>query len=160
MPLDLQLAELKSGDPLAEVALGWVVAEWGLQPGQSEADLLERLLASHDCPATHLALIGLRPIGMNSFTRHALGGAPGRLLWIDVLYVLPEYRGRGVGARLLALGEGLACEHAPELFAYTSVPSFYAEKGWQLVERRDDGHGVLKRVLGRLEKATGKTHAD
>jgi len=72
--------------------------------------------------------------------------------WVCGMVVLPEYRGAGVGNRLLAALEQFAAGHqVPRLWVFTEhAAGFYERCGWQRhgVAVQDDGPGiVLTRVL-------------
>lgn len=83
-----------------------------------------------------------------------IGGAVGwtahRWCYVDVLALVPEARGRGEGARLLAAVEELARNRnciGIYLFSYTfQAPSFYERRGFTAFGRVDDlppGHAQV-----------------
>jgi GNAT superfamily N-acetyltransferase len=62
---------------------------------------------------------------------------------IWALFVLPEFEGRGIGKRLLALAtDWLFAQGAPQIVlgtaAATRADAFYAKLGWRRGEMRDD----------------------
>lgn len=58
--------------------------------------------------------------------------------WIDQLYVLPGYQGRGIGSALLALGQARFCELQLWTFQKNEAArSFYERKGFVVAEQTD-----------------------
>ena len=70
-------------------------------------------------------------------------------LWIDKLYVLPEYMGRGLGKQLLSFTEQLAAIHAVDsICLYTREHSpawhFYHNKGFRTEDVSQFKHSGFK----------------
>ena len=119
---------------LAAGAVRWIWEEWREHSGLSLEETRERLLLNEDQPPALLALSGESPAGVLGFGRFQR--APGQVpsLFIDALYVAPEYRGCGTGTLLLREAVTRAREFASELFVYTHLRAWYERRGWMAVE--------------------------
>lgn len=114
---------------------GHLYDEWTLQVAQAE--LADH--ASHRCLPTTLVLVdGDRALGSVSLVLEDAPefcdeGSP----WLANLYVLPEARGRGLGARLVKAAVDLAAgQQLAQLFLFTpDHASFYERLGWRLIAR-------------------------
>ena len=92
---------------------------------------------------------------INIVVRNELGNVVGgimcntftRCLYIDVLWVEADYRGKGFGHRLMAEAERIACE-AGCVFAHTctfsyQAPDFYRHQGYEVFGILDDYPGDI-----------------
>ena len=103
--------------------------------------------------AGFVALDGDRAVGVVQLHEFELDDMRDRSPWVTGMVVRPEYRGAGIGSRLLAALEQFAAAHGvPRLWVFTeSAASFYQGRGWQphCEAVQDDEPGlVLTRVLG------------
>ncbi|WP_180958324.1 GNAT family N-acetyltransferase [Vibrio sp. vnigr-6D03] len=84
-----------------------------------------------ELPAPIVALHGEKVIGGLSFTFYRHPNSNGDVVWINALFILPEYRGRRIADKLI---ESATLEVArrgyKQLFAYTHIPSIYQRLGW------------------------------
>ena len=63
--------------------------------------------------------------------------------WINALFVLPEFRGRGIAHQLINYAQRLARTYSTEpLFVYTHLPALYEKSGWVAV-RKSQNNTVL-----------------
>ena len=103
-----------------------------------------------DClPLTFVALHGSPPspgygvasnlVGMVSLKFHDLDTRPDLDPWLGGLFVLPEYRNRGVGTILMNRATEEARKlNVAKLYLWThTAERLYQRLGWQLVERTD-----------------------
>ena len=114
---------------------GHLYDEWTLEVARAElADQATR----RTLPTTLVLLDEGRPIGSVSLVLEDAPelceeGSP----WLASLYVLPEFRGRGLGATLVnAAVEVAAREKIAHLFLFTPEHAgFYERLGWRLIAR-------------------------
>jgi len=93
-------------------------------------------------PLTLVASLECCPVGTATLLAHDVGTEqwPEFSPWLAAVYVVPEYRHRGIGAALVnaivtkatALGGGSA------LSIDVGREEFYARLGWHVVDRRED----------------------
>ena len=108
-------------------------------------------------PLAWLAVDGEnRLLGSAALKRHDIAELPQYEYWLGDVFVLPEARGCGIGARLIEHALQQAREMAlPELYLYTpDVQAVYAKYGWREIEtRRHNGEivSVMRLRLGGRE---------
>ena len=102
--------------------------------------------------AAFVALDCDRAVGVVQLHEFEIDAMRDRSPWVCGMVVRPDYRGAGVGSRLLAALEQFAAGHGvPRLWVFTeSAVAFYERCGWQPhCETEQDGEPglVLTRVL-------------
>jgi GNAT superfamily N-acetyltransferase len=102
--------------------------------------------------AAFVALDGDRAVGVVQLHEFEIDAMRDRSSWVCGMVVRPDYRGAGVGSRLLAALERFAAGHGVgRLWVFTeSAAAFYEHCGWQRHgESEQDGEPgiVLTRVL-------------
>jgi len=90
-------------------------------------------------PLTLVALHGSELVGMVSLKFHDMDTRPDLDPWLGGLFVLPEWRNRGVGTMLMHRATEEARRlNVPRLYLWThSAEGLYYKLGWQVVERSD-----------------------
>ena len=137
----LRIRQLGDTDPVLATVARWLHEEWGhLQPDASPALTRERL--AERCgrgvvPSLYLASVGDCPLGTVSLVGLDMPLRPLLSPWLASLWVLPAWRCRGVGARLLAHAENRAAAVGlSPLYLFTEDRQpWYARRGWQPWER-------------------------
>jgi GNAT superfamily N-acetyltransferase len=140
------------------VDIAW--QEWGDSMPDSERDrwLREAELDGRlhlPTSAGFVALDGDRAIGAVQLHEFEIDAIRDRSPWVCGMVVKPEYRGMGVGRRLIAALERFAAGHGvPQLWVFTEdtehAAGFYERCGWQQHgESEQDGEPgiVLTRAL-------------
>ncbi|CCN50188.1 putative Acyl-CoA N-acyltransferase [Vibrio nigripulchritudo MADA3029] len=90
---------------------------------------------SSNLPPVFAALIGEKLAGGLSFTRHQAPNSEHDAIWVNALYVLPEYRTNGIARTLLKSAERHAAKLGySRLYAYTNVSYIYLSNGWKISE--------------------------
>lgn len=69
-------------------------------------------------------------------------------VWINALFVAPDFRGQGIASKLVRAAEAEAGAHGiADLFVYTDVPRLYQNLGWQVLREDDENLVLTKPVL-------------
>ena len=136
----IAIRRLEDGPEALPVCACWLNEQWGEAMGHSltaTTDWLRAIVAPGSGEAAFVALDDDRPVGVCLLVDCDLEARAELTPWVAGLYVLPEYRRRRVGSRLLqpviaaARGNGAA-----ELYLYThTAESLYRRLGWHLMER-------------------------
>lgn len=116
----------------------WIYQQWWNKPGNTtevvKAPLREHLQAQ-PLPAALVALDGDKPVGsVLLIESDGVDALPDLKPWLAALYVLPQYRGQGVGKLLVQALE----QHAQQsgfknlYLVATDRVSFYYELGWRV----------------------------
>ena len=95
-------------------------------------------------PAPILVQVNSTLAGGVSFTLHKSPEENAEALWVNVLYVKPEFRGRKLAAMLMVEVDNIV-EHCgiTRLYVYTDIPRFYIKLGWKSLST-DGKFSVLK----------------
>lgn len=132
-------------------------SQWGyLRPDESLEGRITRLVAACGRGGVPSVLVGLEDgalAGSAMLVAHDMDARPDLTPWLAGLFVVPELRGRGLGAVLAAGVEDLARAAGIErLHLYTfDLQAYYARSGWTPIEHaRYLGHEVtiMVKLLG------------
>jgi GNAT superfamily N-acetyltransferase len=110
---------------------------------------LETLVdAPRGCETALIAWEGDEPAGVCLLVAHELPPALDLSPWLASLYVVPQFRGRGIARALIGAIEEQARSHGiARLHLYTGeAEGLYAKCGWQVAERLD-GSVLMTRDL-------------
>ncbi|WP_420405400.1 GNAT family N-acetyltransferase [Nisaea sp.] len=128
-----------------EIVAGWNHAEWGAGQGYSLQDSVDwfRDIMRKPSEECMIAIEGAAVVGMASLVDHDLDSRPDLLHWLASVYVVPEQRGKGIAATLVAALEREATLRSiPLLHLYThNSEALYAKLGWTLHEHFMRGTG-------------------
>ncbi len=151
-----ELRYLPADPALVEIIAGWHQETWGHLTGRSHAERIQEFdeqLASDRIPLTVVAFAAGRPVGSASLLVEDMDTHPDWTPWLASVFVLPEFRRRGIGERLcrriVAEARRLG---VPRLYLFTPDKApFYEKMGWQaLAEEPYRGESV---TTMRLELA-------
>lgn len=119
----------------------WAEEEWG------EVDSFEGTHGGVIVPPPILAIEDDCLQGGLAFSSFAMPGELQIGIWINVVFVAPAQRGRGIAAALLKQAEITATgQQIDQLFVYTDIPKLYLQQDWSVVD--DSGEStVLKKIL-------------
>ena len=139
---------------------GWVFDEWGWEmPGSTLESILAEFslhLNRDRIPFTMLALVDAQPVGTASLFLHDMDIRMDLTPWLAAVYVLPEFRGQGIGSQLVRAIEGVATRLQLErLYLFTpDQAAFYARLGWSVLETAEyRGHSNVIMTKSLLEVA-------
>ena len=125
-----------------ETVAQWLWSEWGNPHNQG----LFRSLVAHcrgdGIPALFAAFSGGRPVGVVGLFRADLVSRQDLTPWMGTLYVIPEYRRKGIALALEEYALDRAKELGfPEVFLYTRLTGYYERRGWVFLDRDEDDLG-------------------
>jgi GNAT superfamily N-acetyltransferase len=114
----------------------WIDPEWTL--AEAKANLAVHT-AGTAVPTTRVAFVDGALAGSVSLLANDHSRIRKWSPWLASLLVLPEFRGRGIGAALVREAVAIAARFGFErLYLYTDdAAPFYARLGWAMVERLD-----------------------
>lgn len=137
----IRIENLADHPDLAPVLAAWVYGEWGhLLPERTEEMLVvafRQRSTPHVIPESFVALAGDRPVGMASLIEDDMKTRPDLSPWLAAVYVLPEFRNRGVGSGLVraVMAEAMALD-VEQLYLFTpDQEAFYRRLSWRTLER-------------------------
>lgn len=139
---DIELKYLADTPEIVPTVASWHHRQWNYLAGARS--LSHRIARLHEhlrrtgLPLTVIAWYNGQPIGCASLVDSDMQTRIDFSPWLASVYVLPEYRHRGVGAALVRCIEAEARKQGfTRLYLYTEdrVP-FYTYLGWQAIEER------------------------
>ena len=115
----------------------WLCDEFGKKDSMGfYKSILNHSLSETNLPQTFLALDEGKPVGTVGLWRCDMVSRQDLYPWLAALYVLPEYRNKGVGKQLqnhlLEYAKTLDYE---EIYLYTDLENYYEKIGWEPVDR-------------------------
>ena len=146
---------------LVETITRWHWAEWGHAYPESSAEEWVSTIVSRagrgSVPFTLLAWVGKEPVGAVSLAEHDMPPDPAVASLtpcVSGTYILPKWRGKGIGATLMVALEARAASIGLDtLFLFTGeAEAFYLRLGWRTIAQSED-HGspmsVMEKRIGR-----------
>ncbi|MBC8327084.1 MAG: GNAT family N-acetyltransferase [Verrucomicrobia subdivision 3 bacterium] len=128
-PANIQITRLDEHLAHVDTVGHWITTQW---PEESLREVCDMLLDDSNCPPTLIAMAEDQPVAVLAYKRHPSTESDTDELWINVLYVTPDWRKRGIGSQLVREGTSFAATHGPKpLFVFTDIPQFYERLGWQ-----------------------------
>jgi GNAT superfamily N-acetyltransferase len=135
----------------------WIDPEWTLDEAREN---LAIHTAGTAIPTTRIALVDGGLAGSVSLLANDHSRIRRWSPWLASLLVLPEFRGRGIGAALVREAVAIAARFGiGRLYLYTDdAAPFYARLGWSMEERVDMEGGPVE-VMSIDPLAAGKAAA-
>lgn len=139
--MDLRIELLADHPYLVPLLADWFYKEWGgRRPEDSLEKFTDRLRSRMNRTTLPLALISFleeEPIGSAVLKIREMETHPQYEYWLGSVFLLEEYRGRGLGTELVkAATEEAARFGVKTLYLYTRGSElFYSRLGWQEIEK-------------------------
>lgn len=74
-------------------------------------------------------------VGGLSFTCYKEPSGTEIVVWVNAVYVIPNYRHQGIATKLILS----SCDSACRLYALTDVSALYTNVGWEIVSKDSNG---------------------
>jgi len=117
------------------------VLEWG------NIDPFEGNEPSLIIPAPVLAVEGKKLLGGLAFTTAKIPDSQEIGVWINAVYVIPEYRGERIGSQLVQKAETEAAAiNINQLYVHTDIPNLYQKLHWSTVNCSGDSFVLTKTI--------------
>jgi predicted N-acetyltransferase YhbS len=125
------------------IVAAWIYDEWSFLYHGKTVQYVEKFLRGRlhkkRLPLTLVAFKGEKPVGTVSLKEFDMEGRSDLKSWVTSLYVLEQWRGRGIGSGLMtALEQKAAGLGIHKLLLFTADPGlaarFYSRSGWKVKE--------------------------
>jgi GNAT superfamily N-acetyltransferase len=135
------------------VLVDWAWREWHRQEGEHAsvlADYRERISRGR-FPLALVAVDDGTPVGTISIKLDELPSRPDLFPWLGSLFVVPRYRKRGIGRKLVGRAESIARDGGvPALFLITEAMGALCEReGWYYIGDEPYREGRSVSVYGK-----------
>jgi len=141
MPTVVTIEPLAHHPELIPLLAQWFVSEWPGwygpgRPGSVSEDLEAFARSDRTLPVGLVAFENSMPVGAGALKAESIPGHSHRSPWAGAGFVLPAYRGRGIGAALLRALVAKAGELGhPRIYCGTSTSqSLLVRAGWSVIE--------------------------
>lgn len=154
----LQIQRIEPDSPHVATLAAWEYRQWG-QQGSGLSLAVATADFRRGCgfcgvPSVFAALVGEQPVGMARLVEEDMDSRPELTPWLASVFVLPEWRGRGVASRLVERVEEEARDSGiDQLYLFTpDQQSLYGRLGWREMEvskHRGEPVTIMRRRLPR-----------
>jgi predicted N-acetyltransferase YhbS len=147
--MKIEIAHLYDYPKYFRIVAQWIHEEWWLsKPGHSVDTMEARLRQAsnpQEIPLSLVALANARPVGTVNLVENDDESRPHLFPWLAALLVLPQYRGRGIGSKLVcALLEEARRLKIKQMYLGTDAPGFYMRFGAAIHEQVVDDYCIMR----------------
>lgn len=157
--MDVHIAPLADHPELVPTITKWIYGEWGRFDASRDFDhwlaSVQRRTVPDRVPTAVVAFADGEPVATASLIEADMDTHPELTPWLADVFVLPEYRGRGLGSAVAqAIMDAAGRIGLKRLYLFTAdAQEVYARLGWEEFAR-EDYHG-RDATLMRFEPAGG-----
>jgi GNAT superfamily N-acetyltransferase len=134
---DITIVRLIPDSDHVDTVASWTYAEWGhLHPGSTGEwwrEAFRRECGEDGVPSVFVAMQGNRPVGTAALMAEDMDSRRDLSPWLASVFVLPEWRGRGIASALIRrVEEEAAASGFRQFYLYTpDQQTLYRRLGWQ-----------------------------
>lgn len=157
----IAIVRLLTASPHAAVVAGWAQAEWGhLHPETSAEEYRREFYAQcgqGGVPSVFVAMHDESPVGTASLVADDMSIRRELMPWLASVFVAPEWRGLGIGSRLVRRVEAEALTHGiRQFYLYTpDQQALYRRLGWREREALNYRRESVTVMSRRLDGVSG-----
>ncbi|EGR3325530.1 N-acetyltransferase [Vibrio parahaemolyticus] len=123
----------------------WIALEKLFQTEWSNFLFAETYKSENYLPPVLVALKNNEVIGGLAYSRYQEPNGNSEVIWLNAVFVSPEWRGQGIVSELINRGVNQVSElFQNNLYAYTNVAQLYKSLGWSVVDiDSEPNHSVV-----------------
>ncbi|EGQ8400121.1 acetyltransferase [Vibrio parahaemolyticus] len=129
----------------------WIALEKLFQTEWSDFLFANTYKSKADLPPVIVAVRNNEVIGGLAYSRYQEPHGNSEVIWLNAVFVSPEWRGQGIASELINRGVNQVSElFQNNLYAYTNVAQLYESLGWSVVDiESEPNHSVVSISLQR-----------
>ncbi|MDF4331273.1 GNAT family N-acetyltransferase [Vibrio parahaemolyticus] len=123
----------------------WIALEKLFQTEWSDFLFADAYKSENYLPPVLVALRNNEVIGGLAYSRYQEPYGNSEVIWLNAVFVSPEWRGQGIASELINRGVNQVSETLQKnLYAYTNVMQLYKSLGWSVVDiDSEPNHSVV-----------------
>ncbi|EGQ8518169.1 GNAT family N-acetyltransferase [Vibrio parahaemolyticus] len=123
----------------------WIALEKLFQTEWSDFLFADTYKSENYLPSVLVALRNNEVIGGLAYSRYQEPYGNSEVIWLNAVFVSPEWRGQGIASELINRGVNQVSETLQKnLYAYTNVMQLYKSLGWSVVDiDSEPNHSVV-----------------
>ncbi|HCG7974795.1 TPA: GNAT family N-acetyltransferase [Vibrio parahaemolyticus] len=123
----------------------WIALEKLFQTEWSDFLFADTYKSENYLPLVLVALRNNEVIGGLAYSRYQEPHGNSDVIWLNAVFVSPDWRGQGIASELINLGVNQVSETLQKnLYAYTNVVQLYKSLGWSVVDiESEPNHSVV-----------------
>ncbi len=124
-----------------ELVADWLMSYWGKNyPNRSKSDWIKYIGENMENPPMTLIAVDssqdpTKPVGTVSLRFNGMPNSASNTIWLSALYVIPEYRNKGIGTALTKEIIKISSKRYEKLYLYTRTNGkIYQKMGWVTIK--------------------------
>ncbi|EGQ8083329.1 TPA: GNAT family N-acetyltransferase [Vibrio parahaemolyticus] len=123
----------------------WIALEKLFQTEWSDFLFADTYKSENYLPPVLVAVRNNEVIGGLAYSRYQEPYGNSEVIWLNAVFVYPEWRGQGIASELINRGVNQVSElNQNNIYAYTNVAQLYKSLGWSVVDiDSEPNHSVV-----------------
>ncbi len=153
----LRIYPLSQKKSLSPICAYWSFATWYMKRNIPFSAVMNEYRKRSDMeshPYSFIAIWGELPVGMVSVKESELAAREELSPWLSALYVAPDYRGKGIGERLMeTVIDDCRKNKVKRVFLFldsrnlTALEKYYRKRGWIYYDDERDSDGNRTKIF-------------
>lgn len=153
----LRIYPLSQRKSLSPICAYWSFATWYMKrniPFSAVMNEYRKRSEMESYPYSFIAIWGELPVGMVSVKESELAAREELSPWLSALYVAPDYRGKGIGERLMdTVIDDCKTNKVKRIFLFldsrnlTVLEKYYRKRGWIYYDDERDSDGNRTKIF-------------
>ncbi|MBE3714123.1 GNAT family N-acetyltransferase [Vibrio parahaemolyticus] len=119
----------------------WIALEKLFQTEWSDFLFADTYKSENYLPPVLVAVRNNEVIGGLAYSRYQEPYGNSEVIWLNAVFVSPEWRGQGIASELINRGVNQVSElNQNNIYAYTNVAQLYKSLGWSVVDIDSEPH--------------------
>ncbi len=152
---DLKIIRLKDRPELASICAHWAYGQWYMKrniPFDLLLKAYRQWAEGAGLPVFFVALQNSYPVGMAALKERDLWSRKDLRLWLSSVYVMPQFRGKGTGGKLISTVITEAGKQDMNIYLFLDPENekelipFYEKRGWIFSGSAPDNDGLQSKI--------------